>query len=109
LIQTFLIRLLRLVMFAAGLVLAVGVLLFGLVLAIGVVLWSLLRGRRPAFVMRTPLRDAFQRMRPGQTGGFGMPPRHPGRAQADSEVIDVEVREVPELRQAVPPPGTTRD
>jgi hypothetical protein len=109
LIQTVLIRLLRLVMFAAGLVLAVGVLLFGLVLATGLLLWSLMRGRRPAFVLRTPLRGTFQRMRPGQTGGFGMPPRQTRQAQANSEVIDVEVREVPESRRAVPPPGTTPD
>lgn len=70
-----------------GFVLMVGALLLGLVVAVVAVLWSLLRGRRPAPV-RFEWRQATARAwRPAS-----------GRPPAD-EVVDVEVREIPDQRQ----------
>ena len=70
-----------------GFVLMVGALLLGLVVAIGALLWSLVRGRRPAPV-RFEWRQATARAwRPAS-----------GRPVSD-EVVDVEVREIPDQRQ----------
>lgn len=70
-----------------GFVLMVGALLLGLVVAVVAVLWALLRGRRPPPV-RFEWRQATTRAwRPAS-----------GRPPAD-EVVDVEVREIPDQRQ----------
>jgi hypothetical protein len=79
----------------AGLLLAVsavvvmlGALLVAVVLTVGLVIWALLRGRRPA---QGVFNASFQRARRGRSAPLG-------------EVVDVEVREVPDLRQG-PKPG----
>lgn len=72
--------LLRLGILCAGFVLMLGALLAGLMLLSLLVVWSLLRGGRPAAAV---FRSAFERGR-----------RRP--ATARGQVIDVEVREVPD-------------
>ena len=72
--------LLRLGFVCAGFVLMLGALLAGLLLVSSLVVWSLLRGRRPAAGV---LRSAFERSRRRA-------------AEAPGQVIDVEVREVPD-------------
>ena len=93
---------LRLVLLAAGLVLAAFLLLVGLVAALGLVAWSLLRGRRPAMVFRAPQRPSWGRMRPGRAAA-------PSSARsADPGVIDVEMREVPDAAEPPAAPRTLR-
>lgn len=70
-----------------GFVLMVGALLLGLVVAIAALLWSLLRGRRPAPVRFEWRRATARAWRPAS-----------GRPASD-EVVDVEVREIPDRRQ----------
>ena len=72
--------LLRASLMLAAFVLMLGTLLVGLLLAAALVGWSLLRGRRPAAGV---FKAAFERGRRHQ-------PARPG------QVIDVEVREVPD-------------
>jgi hypothetical protein len=66
-----------------GLVLLLGALMLGLLLALGIVIWARLRGRRAAPGVFTA---AFQKAR-----------RRPGVPVG--EVVDVEVREVPDVPQ----------
>lgn len=64
-----------------GLVLLLGALMLGLMLALGIVIWARLRGRRAA---------------PGVfTAAFHKARRRP--SVAAGEVVDVEVREVPDV------------
>jgi hypothetical protein len=66
-----------------GLVLLLGALMLGLMLALGIVIWARLRGRRAA---------------PGVfTAAFHTARRRP--AAPVGEVVDVEVREVPDVPQ----------
>ena len=71
---------LRVCFVCAGFVLMLGALFAGLLLVSLLVLWSLLRGRRPAAGV---FRSTFERSR-RRTGA------------APGQVIDVEVREVPD-------------
>jgi hypothetical protein len=79
------------VLFAiVGFVLMVGAVLLGLAVAVGALLWSLLRGKRPAPV-RFEWRQATARAwRPAS----GRPP--------SDEVVDVEVREIPDAKPRDP-------
>jgi hypothetical protein len=72
--------LLRGVVFVLGFVLMLAAVFAGLVLAVVLVLWGLLRGRRPTARV---FKSAFER---GRRRGHVAP----------GQVIDVEVREVPE-------------
>jgi hypothetical protein len=75
------------VLFAiVGFVLMVGAVMLGLLVAGGALLWALIRGKRPGPV-RFEWRQATARAR---RPGSGRPP-------AD-EVVDVEMREIPEDR-----------
>lgn len=83
---------LRLVLAVATVVLVLALLAVALVSALGLLLWSLLRGRRPTLDM-----SAFARARQFRAGaGFGRGPR------ASGEVVDVQAREVQEVRSATP-------
>lgn len=84
--------LLRLAFVLAGLVLAGLLLLVGLSAALGLLLWNRLRGRRSPTFFGAPGQRSWGRMRKGSAA-----PASPGRA-ADPEVIDVEMREVPDVR-----------
>lgn len=78
--------LLGIVFAIVGFVLMVGALLLALVVGIGALLWSLVRGRKPAPV-RFHFRQATARAwRPAS----GRPP--------SEDVVDVEVREIPDQR-----------
>lgn len=82
----FLGALLGIVFAIVGFVLMVGALLLALVVAIAALLWSLVRGRKPAPV-RFHFRQATARAwRPAS----GRP--------ATEDVVDVEVREIPDRR-----------
>jgi hypothetical protein len=72
--------LMGLVLAASALVVMLGALLVAVVLTVGLVIWSLLRGRRPAAGV---FNASFQRARRSRSAPIG-------------EVVDVEVREVPE-------------
>ncbi len=67
-------------------VLAIGAVAFGLIFALGVAVWALLRGRRPGGIRFNWPQQPFGR-------------RHPGASSAKGEVVDVQVREVPESAQ----------
>lgn len=71
---------LRACIMLAAFMLMLGALIVGLLLVLALMCWSLLRGRRPAAGV---FRSAFERSR-----------RH--RAGKSGQVIDVEVREVPD-------------
>lgn len=71
-----------------GFVLMVGALLLGLVVAIAAMLWSLLRGRKPAPVRFEWRRATARAWRPAS-----------GRPAMD-EVVDVEVREIPDRNRS---------
>lgn len=78
-LQRALLALLRFVFVIGGMLLMLGAMMLALVLAVGVVLWALLRGRRPEPVN---LR-------------WGTMPRPPGFGRRnDTEVVDVQVREI---------------
>jgi hypothetical protein len=72
--------LIRLALAVSAFMLLMAALFLGLLLALGLVAWALLRGRRPA---RGVFKGSFQRAR-ART------------ARPQGEVIDVEVREVPD-------------
>lgn len=76
-----------LVLALAGFLLMIGALLVGLAAAAGLFLWAALRGR--------PVPPVAFRWR---RGGLHTAPRHgPGRAApGDAEVVDVQVRELPD-------------
>lgn len=77
---------LRIVLAIAAFLLMLGALLVGALLALGLVAWALLRGRRPAVgVFKSTLHRARRPMGPSNW---------PGHSQG--QVIDVEVREVPD-------------
>ncbi|MFX1678249.1 hypothetical protein PV762_03375 [Mitsuaria sp. CC2] len=81
----------RLVLAAASIVLFLVVLAAGLVIFGVVLLWSLIRGRKPTLHTATFQRAAqfrSQAFRPGGMNGNRVPP---------GEVIDAEVREVPNV------------
>lgn len=78
--------LLRAVVVLAGLVFGLSLLAAGVVVALGVLLWSLVRGRRPTVLQ-------FRRFTQARWGGFaGAPFAQPGSPRG--EVIDIEAREV---------------
>jgi hypothetical protein len=83
----FLGALLGIVFAIVGFVLMVGALLLGLVVAVAAVLWSLVRGRRPAPVRFDWRRGTARAWRPAS----GRPP--------SDEVVDIEVREIPDGRR----------
>lgn len=73
-------------------VLAVGAVALGLMFALGVALWALLRGKKPAGIKFKWQPQPFGRGRPA-----------PRRA-AQGEIVDAQVREVPQGAQK-PPSG----
>jgi len=83
----------RLVLAAASIVLFLAVLAAGLVIFGVVLLWSLIRGRKPTLHTATFRRAAEFRSRAFRPGG-GMNGMNGGRVP-QGEVIDAEVREVP--------------
>jgi len=80
--------LLKLVLAVAGFIFMLSLLLAGLIAGALFLLWSVLRGRKPVIVM-----PRFG-MPPGRQWGFPNAARRP--AATAGEVVDVEVREVPE-------------
>jgi hypothetical protein len=82
---------LQLMLAAAGLVFVVGAMALGLALGGVLVLWALLRGQRPVLRHRMPPSAAWARFHEAASrrGSAGRPAR-------SGEVIDAEVREVPE-------------
>lgn len=76
--------LLKMALGLLGLVLLLGALMLGLILALGIVIWARLRGRKAAPGVFTA---AFQKARRRTSAAAG-------------EVVDVEVREVPDVPQA---------
>jgi hypothetical protein len=75
---------LKLLIVAAGVVLAVVLSAIGLAVALGLVAWQLLRGRPPEFRFRMKRNGAAWRTTPGRRA----PPA------GTDEVVDVEVREI---------------
>jgi hypothetical protein len=73
-----------------GFVLMIGAVLLGLAVAAGALLWALLRGKRPAPVHFEWRKAAGRAWRPAS----GRPP--------SAEVVDVEVREIPEVKPRDP-------
>jgi len=82
----------RLVLAVASVVLVLGLMAVALLTVVGLLVWSLLRGRKPVIDM-----GRFQRARQARPG-FG-PRRH---AAPVGEVVDAEVREVPEVGPGSP-------
>ncbi|MBO9686282.1 hypothetical protein [Roseateles chitosanitabidus] len=80
----------RLVLAVASIVLFLAVLAAGLVIFGVLMLWSLIRGRKPTFN-----NAAFQRAAQFRTQGFRTGPGMGQRGAPQGEVIDAEVREVP--------------
>jgi hypothetical protein len=83
---------LQLMLAAAGLVFVVGAMALGLALGGVLVIWALLRGQRPVLRHRMPPSAAWARFHEAasrRSGGAGRPAR-------GGEVIDAEVREVPD-------------
>lgn len=78
---------LRLVALLLGLAFGLGLLLMGLCVALIVIAWSLLRGRRPDVQWTTHGQRAGAAFR----RGFGRPVQ-------TGEIVDVELREVREVR-----------
>lgn len=88
----------RIVLAAASLLLFLAVLAAGLVIFAVVLLWSLLRGRKPtlhtaAFQRAAQFRSQAFRPGAGPGAGPGVGPRAARAPQGD--IIDAEVREVP--------------
>lgn len=83
---------LQLVLAAAGLVFVVGAMALGLALGGLLVLWALLRGQRPVLRHGMPPSAAWARFHEAASR------RHGGgvRPARQGEVIDAEVREVPD-------------
>lgn len=71
-------------------VLAIGAVAFGLIFALGVTLWALLRGKKPGGIKFNWQQRPFGRSRSA-----------PNPA-AKGEIVDVQVREVPESAQKPP-------
>lgn len=91
--------LLRGVLLIAGAVFALAVLAAGLIAAVGVVLWALLRGRWPEMKAGWQIFRAVRSRRPPFAGGMRRPGAAPrGGTVVDAEVVDVEVREIPSHR-----------
>lgn len=83
---------LKMVLAVAGFIFMLSLLLAGLIAGAVFLLWSLLRGRKPVIVM-----PRFG-MPPGRQWGF---PNAARRPRAGGEVVDVEVREVPEQTRQI--------
>lgn len=88
----------KLVLGVAGFIFMLSLLLAGLIALLLFVLWSLLRGRRPVLVM-----PRFS-MPPGRQWGFPNAGTRRGAVNpGEGEVVDVQVREVPDTPAALPP------
>lgn len=88
----------RLVMAVAAIVLFLAVLAAGLVIFGVVLLWSLIRGRKPTLHTATFRRAAqfrAQAFRPGGMNGMGGMGGMGNARAPQGDVIDAEVREVP--------------
>ncbi len=81
---------LRLLLALATVVLVLALMGVALVTMLGLMLWSLIRGRKPVIDV-----SGFARARQFRAGGRR-------GAKPAGEVVDVEVREVPEVRPAQP-------
>lgn len=88
---------LQLLLAAAGLVFVVGAMALGLALGGVLVVWALLRGRRPVLRYGMPPSAAWARFHEAAARRGG---GRAGQPAGRGEVIDAEVREVPER-----PPG----
>lgn len=82
---------LQLVLAAAGLVFVIGAMVLGLALGGLLVLWALLRGQRPVLRHGMPPQAAWARFHQAARQRAG-----PVRRPPQGEVIDAEVREVPD-------------
>jgi hypothetical protein len=67
-------------------IIAIGAVAFGLVIALGVALWALVRGRKPGGIKFVWPQQPFAR-------------RAPSSASSKGEVVDVQVREIPDAAQ----------
>jgi len=75
-----------------ALVFVVSLLVAGLVAVVVTVVWALLRGRKPAvFTTVSRFRQASHKFRQGTWSGPTAPP------SKDSDVVDVQAREVPRI------------
>jgi hypothetical protein len=81
----------RLFLVVAGAVFFVSALVAAVIASIVLLVWSLLTGRRPTLVQFPDGRWMFRTRRAAQ-----QPPA--GRPRGSGDVIDVDVREVPEVR-----------
>ena len=81
----------RIVLGVIGLLFVLGLLAVALMTVLGLTLWSLLRGRRPNVDMAARFAQAY-----GGGAGFNAGRRPNIRPRNAGEVVDVEVREVPD-------------
>lgn len=99
--QTFFLRLfqtvLRLLIVGLGVLFTLVLLAAGVVFMLGLAVWSLVRGRKPSIAgFRVPPRPGWTDMPRGFRAQ--RPPRSPRRQE---DVLDVEVREVPEAQPSL--------
>jgi hypothetical protein len=87
--------LVRLVLISAGLVMAALVVVLAVVTAVGVFLWSLITGRKPVIRFGGPAQWSAMAARM-QARARSAPANGRPRGQTAIDVIDVEVREVPD-------------
>ena len=88
----------KLVLGVAGFIFMLSLLLAGLIALVLLMLWSLLHGRRPVLGM-----PRFS-MPPGRQWGFPNAASRRGPVNPDAgEVVDVQVREIPDAADAPPP------
>ncbi|MDY0745469.1 hypothetical protein SNE35_13195 [Paucibacter sp. R3-3] len=83
----------RIVLGVIGLFFVLGLLAVALMTVLGLTLWSLLRGRRPTVNMASRFAQAY-----GGGARFNAGRRANIRPRDAGEVVDVEVREVPDTR-----------
>jgi hypothetical protein len=81
----------RVLLGVAGLFFMLALLGIALMTVLGLTLWSLLRGRRPNVDMAARFARAYS-----GSGGFKAGRRPNIRPRAEGEVVDVEVRELPD-------------
>ena len=95
----------KLALAGAALIFAASVLLFLLGVLVVTSLWSLLHGRKPQVaVLWTRYRDMTRGMAQGGPWAAARRQSTPGRSAAsDADIVDVQVKEVHESVQRLPP------
>jgi len=95
----------KLALAAAALIFAASLLLALLVVLVVTSVWSLLHGRKPQVaVLWTRYRDLTRGMAQGGPWSAARRQANPGRgAASDADIVDVQVKEVHEASQRLPP------